>query len=212
VHDLPAADIACWLGVQAQELSKVSQLHAEAAARDLLAAKKAEMQVLPLLTGGKNPDPAAAELVKAQAAAKCAEQLKVSDAAVAVDDVCSTYRLVKLSAELLVVLAVLLQEPTSRVLPSSRSNLVQTVALAAVRLADGSAQHVTLLAGVIGACHAALQACHTAAHDAAAQAEHARVAAELAAAAVLSAKKSAGDAAVSAEAQAQANKAGKCVG
>lgn len=146
------ADIACWLGVQAQELSKVSQLHAEAAARDLLAAKKAEMQVLPLLTGGKNPDPAAAELVKAQAAAKCAEQLKVSDAAVAVDDVCSTYRLVKLRAELLVVLAVLLQEPTSRVLPSSRSNLVQTVALAAVRLADGSAQHVTLLAGVIGAC------------------------------------------------------------
>lgn len=54
-----------------------SQQHAEAAARDLLAAKKAEMQVLPLLTGGKNPDPAAAELVKTQAAAKCAEQLKV---------------------------------------------------------------------------------------------------------------------------------------
>ena len=62
---------------QAQELSKASQLHAEAAARDLLAAKKAEMQVLPLLTGGKNPDPGAAELLKAQAAAKCAEQLKV---------------------------------------------------------------------------------------------------------------------------------------
>jgi hypothetical protein len=112
--------------VQAQELSKASQLHAEAAARDLLAAKKAEMQVLPLLTGGKNPDPAAAELVKAQAAAKCAEQLKVSDA-VNVDDVCRRYRLVKLSTELLVVLAVLLQEPTSLVLmPSSQSNLVQT--------------------------------------------------------------------------------------
>lgn len=62
---------------QAQELSRASQLHAEAAARDLLAAKKAEMQVLPLITGGKNPDPAAAELLKAQAAAKCAEQLKV---------------------------------------------------------------------------------------------------------------------------------------
>lgn len=62
---------------QAQELSRASQLHAEAAARDLLAAKKAEMQVLPLMTGGKNPDPAAAELLKAQAAAKCAEQLKV---------------------------------------------------------------------------------------------------------------------------------------
>jgi hypothetical protein len=65
--------------VQAQELSRSSQLHAEAAARDLLAAKKAEMQVLPLMTGGKNPDPAAAELLKAQAAAKCAEQLKVGE-------------------------------------------------------------------------------------------------------------------------------------
>lgn len=62
---------------QAQELSKASQAHAEAAARDLLAAKRAELQVLPLLTGGKNPDPAAAELLKAQVAAKCAEQLKV---------------------------------------------------------------------------------------------------------------------------------------
>lgn len=53
-----------------------------------------------------------------------------------------------------------------------------------------------------------LQACHAAAHDAAAQAEHAHAAAELAAAAVLNAQKSVGDAAVSAEAQAQANKAG----
>jgi len=68
---------ACGEYLQAHELSQASQLHAEAAARDLLAAKKAEMQVLPLLTGGKNPDPAAAELLKAQAAAKCAEQLKV---------------------------------------------------------------------------------------------------------------------------------------
>jgi hypothetical protein len=63
--------------LQAHELSAASQLHAEAAARDLLTAKKAEMQVLPLLTGSKNADPAAAELLKAQAAAKCAEQLKV---------------------------------------------------------------------------------------------------------------------------------------
>lgn len=59
-------------------MSRASQLHAEAAARDLLAAKRAELQVLTLLNGGKNPDPAAAELVKAQAAVKCAEQLKVS--------------------------------------------------------------------------------------------------------------------------------------
>lgn len=54
-----------------------------------------------------------------------------------------------------------------------------------------------------------MQACHAAARDAANQAEHARAAAEAAAAAVLSAKKSVGDASVSAEAQAQAKKAGE---
>jgi hypothetical protein len=62
-------------------------------------------------------------------------------------------------------------------------------------------------------CHfmvCTVQACHTAASDAATQSEHARTAAETAAAAVLSAQKSVLDAAVSAEAQAQASKAGEC--
>lgn len=54
-----------------------------------------------------------------------------------------------------------------------------------------------------------LQACRAAASDAANQAEHSKAAAESAAQAVLSCKKSVGDAAVSAEAQAQANKAGE---
>jgi len=54
-----------------------------------------------------------------------------------------------------------------------------------------------------------LQACRAAASDAANQAEHSKAAAESAAQAVLSCKKFVGDAAVSAEAQAQANKAGE---
>ena len=56
-----------------------------------------------------------------------------------------------------------------------------------------------------------LQACHAAAVDASAQAEHARTAAEAAATAVHSCRKSVGDAAVSAEAQGLANKAGNSV-
>jgi hypothetical protein len=50
---------------------------AETVACELLATKRAEMQAAALLTGGKAPDAAAAELVKAQAAVKCAELLKV---------------------------------------------------------------------------------------------------------------------------------------
>lgn len=58
-------------------------------------------------------------------------------------------------------------------------------------------------------CPDLLQASHAAACEAASQAEHARAAAAAAAAAVTSCKKSVGDASVSAEAQALANKAGE---
>ena len=63
--------------IQAQEYAQAAQGHAEAAARELLSAKRAEIQAAALLMGGKNPDPAANEILKAQAAAKCADQLKV---------------------------------------------------------------------------------------------------------------------------------------
>jgi hypothetical protein len=62
---------------QAKDYARAAQGHAEGAARELLAAKRAELQAAALLNGGKNPDPASAEVLKAQAAAKCAEQLKV---------------------------------------------------------------------------------------------------------------------------------------
>jgi hypothetical protein len=65
------------------------------------------------------------------------------------------------------------------------------------------------LCGFDRLCFADLQACHAAARETAVQAEHAHAAADAAAAAVLNAKKSVGDAYVSAEAQAQANKAGE---
>jgi len=55
----------------------IAQEHAEAAARELMSVKWAEMQAVAMLTGAKVPDPAAAEVVKAQASVKCAEQLKV---------------------------------------------------------------------------------------------------------------------------------------
>jgi hypothetical protein len=64
--------------MQAKDYARAAQGHAEGAARELLAAKRAELQAAALLNGGKNPDPASAEVLKAQAAAKCAEQLKVS--------------------------------------------------------------------------------------------------------------------------------------
>ncbi len=67
---------------QAHEFAELAQSAAESAARELLTAKKAEIQAAALLTGGKNPDPAATEVLKAQAAAKCAEQLKVARGAV----------------------------------------------------------------------------------------------------------------------------------
>jgi hypothetical protein len=60
------------------DYARAAQGHAEGAARELLAAKRAELQAAALLNGGKNPDPASAEVLKAQAAAKCAEQLKVT--------------------------------------------------------------------------------------------------------------------------------------
>ncbi|KAG2442556.1 hypothetical protein HXX76_002642 [Chlamydomonas incerta] len=68
---------------QAHEFAELAQAAAESAARELLTAKKAEIQAAALLAGGKNPDPAATEVLKAQAAAKCAEQLKVARGAVA---------------------------------------------------------------------------------------------------------------------------------
>ncbi|KAG2499886.1 hypothetical protein HYH03_002175 [Edaphochlamys debaryana] len=67
---------------QAHEYAELAQAAAESAARELLTAKKAEIQAAALLAGGKNPDPAATEVLKAQAAAKCAEQLKVARGAV----------------------------------------------------------------------------------------------------------------------------------
>lgn len=80
---------------KAHEFAELARSHAEGAARELLIAKKAEIQAQALLdgtadapaVGGKKdgklpkgatpPDPAAVEVLKAQAAAKCAEQLKV---------------------------------------------------------------------------------------------------------------------------------------
>lgn len=62
---------------QALQSAEQAQRHAEAAARELLSAKKAEVAASALLAGGKNPDPAATEVLKAQAGAKCAEQLKI---------------------------------------------------------------------------------------------------------------------------------------
>jgi hypothetical protein len=44
----------------------VAQSHAEGAANKLLDAKKAELQAQALLTGGKNDDPAAVQVLKAQ--------------------------------------------------------------------------------------------------------------------------------------------------
>lgn len=82
---------------QAHEFATIAQGAAEAAAAELLLAKKAEIQATALLAatgapagGGKDkkdkdappPDPAATEVLKAQAAAKCAEQLKVARTAV----------------------------------------------------------------------------------------------------------------------------------
>ncbi|GLC51118.1 hypothetical protein PLESTB_000467700 [Pleodorina starrii] len=67
---------------QAHEYAELAQGAAESAARELLAAKRAEIQATALLNSGKNPDPAATEVLKAQAAAKCAEQLKVARVAV----------------------------------------------------------------------------------------------------------------------------------
>mmetsp|Transcript_35241 Transcript_35241/g.78424 ORF Transcript_35241/g.78424 Transcript_35241/m.78424 type:complete len:1824 (+) Transcript_35241:146-5617(+) len=68
---------------KAQEFAELARAHAEAAARELLAAKKAELAAQALLTDpkAKNPDPGATEVLKAQSAAKCAEQLKVCKAA-----------------------------------------------------------------------------------------------------------------------------------
>lgn len=68
-------DTVCPL--QAKDHAQAAQGQAEAAARELLAAKRAEIQAAALLTSGKNPDPASAEVLKSQAAAKCADQLKV---------------------------------------------------------------------------------------------------------------------------------------
>ncbi|KAF5829801.1 hypothetical protein DUNSADRAFT_15464, partial [Dunaliella salina] len=87
---------------KAQDFAELARAHAEGAAQELLTAKKAEIQAAALLEGSpdvagltgtlstaeqrkkdkkdKNappPDPAAVEVLKAQAAAKCAEQFKV---------------------------------------------------------------------------------------------------------------------------------------
>jgi hypothetical protein len=84
-----AADTAA-LAVAARDGAERSHMwtaaareHAEAAARELLAVKRAEASALALVTGSKTPDPAAAEVVKAQAAVKCSEQLKACCAAAA---------------------------------------------------------------------------------------------------------------------------------
>ncbi|KAL0048541.1 hypothetical protein WJX82_005372 [Trebouxia sp. C0006] len=63
-----------------------AQQAAQGAARALLASKRAEIEAADMLEKTKNPkdaDPAAAELLKAQSAEKCAAQLKVARAAAA---------------------------------------------------------------------------------------------------------------------------------
>lgn len=72
-----AAESARESAERTREFAGLAQEHAETAARELLSIKRAELQAVALLSGPKNADPAAAEVVKAQAAAKCAEQLKV---------------------------------------------------------------------------------------------------------------------------------------
>jgi len=64
--------------LQAKECAQAAQGFTEAAARELLTLKKAEVLAAALLGTGKSLDPAAAEVLKGQAAVKCAEQLKVS--------------------------------------------------------------------------------------------------------------------------------------
>ena len=51
---------------RAAEFAGVAQSHAEQAANKLLDAKRAELQAQALLTGGKNDDPAAVQVLKAQ--------------------------------------------------------------------------------------------------------------------------------------------------
>ncbi|MEW5317265.1 MAG: hypothetical protein WDW38_008576 [Sanguina aurantia] len=67
----------------AQGFAEAAQTHAEAAARELLAAKKAEIQASALLVDpkSKNPDQGATEVLKLASAARCAEHLKVCKAA-----------------------------------------------------------------------------------------------------------------------------------
>jgi hypothetical protein len=51
---------------KAADYAQIAQSHAEEAARKLLDAKRAELQAQALLNGGKNPDPAATEVLKSQ--------------------------------------------------------------------------------------------------------------------------------------------------
>jgi hypothetical protein len=74
---VPAARVYAVV-LQAKECAQAAQGFTEAAARELLALKKAEVLAAALLGTGKSLDPAAAEVLKGQAAVKCAEQLKVS--------------------------------------------------------------------------------------------------------------------------------------
>eukprot|EP00955_Chlamydomonas_euryale_P020921 221647-Chlamydomonas_euryale.AAC.1 len=64
---------------EAVEFASLAAGHAEAAARELLVAKKAELAAAALLTDPKSKvqDTAATEVLKAQSAAKCAESLRV---------------------------------------------------------------------------------------------------------------------------------------
>lgn len=67
-----------------QSFAAAAAAAADAAARDLVGLKRAELAAAALLAGGgKNADPAAAEIVRAQASAQCAEQLKTCAAAAA---------------------------------------------------------------------------------------------------------------------------------
>eukprot|EP00775_Hariotina_reticulata_P002553 gene2553-2855_t len=81
-----AADAASRAGgsaIKARECAQTAQSYTETAACELLALKKAEVLAAALLNTGKNPDPASIEVLKGQAAAKCAEQLKAAAAAAA---------------------------------------------------------------------------------------------------------------------------------
>lgn len=75
---LEAADKAKESAVQAQAAAEASLKHVERAAQELFTAKTAEVQASAMLSAGKNANPAAADLLKAQASTRIADQLRIA--------------------------------------------------------------------------------------------------------------------------------------